>query len=73
MRVTRLVKKLGRTINLGDFNSASFGDEIEVVLEEGENLDTAEEKLYKIVAGFLAKDINRMREGRKNGKKDKAK
>lgn len=72
MKITRIVKRLGRTINLSDFNSANFGDEVEAVLEPGEDLDTAEEKLYKTVAGFLAKDINRMKEGRKRGKKDKA-
>ena len=71
MKVIRITKMLGRTINLGDCNFATFKDEVEVTLELGEDPDTVEEKLYKTVAGFLAKDINRMKEGRKRGKKDK--
>jgi len=67
MQITRLVKRLGRTIGLPNFSSVRFDEEIEVKLEPGEDFVEAEQKLYDKVAQMLANDIERMRKAKKNG------
>lgn len=68
MKITKLTKRLGRTINLGNFNSATFVEEATVELSDSDNTAEVDKMLYSIVAQMLTDDINRMREDRKNAK-----
>lgn len=66
MKVTKITKRLGRTIsNKATFSSVTLHNEVEVVLEPGEIAENVEKELYLVVAEILAKDVDRVRVGKK--------
>lgn len=69
MKVTRMSKRLGRTITDREtFSSIKMETEVEILLDQNEDPIEAEQKLFDLAETALANDIQRIREKRK--KKD---
>lgn len=65
MRITKISKTKGRTINTGDFNSVRFEESIEVELGEDDSVDSVETIVSDTLDRFLARDVQRLRDARK--------
>lgn len=57
MRITKITKSYGRTVNVGDFNGLRFENTIEATLEPGEDAGRAGEALYERVKSETENDI----------------
>ena len=62
MKITKLVKSISRTINLGDFNSIRIENGVEAEIAESDNLEQVEQKLYLDIRRAMANDIRRIKE-----------
>ena len=62
MKITKLVKSISRTINLGDFNSIRIENGVEAEIAESDNLEQVEQKLYLGIRRAMANDIRRIKE-----------
>jgi hypothetical protein len=57
MRIDKITKSYGRTVNVGDFNSIRLETTIEATLEPGEDADPAGAALYEQVKNEVENDI----------------
>jgi replicative DNA helicase len=62
MKVTRLVKRLGRVINTGNYASIRIEAEVEARLDEKESVEEADQKLFDVASKILANDLKRIKE-----------
>jgi len=62
VKITKLVKSISRTINLGDFNSIRIENGVEAEIAESDNLEQVEQKLYLDIRRAMANDIRRIKE-----------
>ena len=66
MKITRIVKRLGRVINIPNtFSSIRIEDEIEAIVDEKDNLDDVDQQLFDKISELLAKDKERIKAARK--------
>ena len=65
---TRVKVDLSFTRNLGNFESIKIGVGVEDDLREGENVDTATERVYKFVEEKLVQKTREVEEELKSGK-----
>ena len=64
MRVTKLSKSVGRTINLGNFNNIRIEAHAEIELLEGDAIEAADNTLYDVVTKMLKDDLARIKKAR---------
>ena len=64
MKITKLVKTMGRTINTGNFNSIKIVAELEANLDESDSVEEVDKELYDEISEILARDIERIRKSR---------
>ena len=65
MKIIRIVKRLGRVINVGNYSSIRIEDELEAIVDEKDNLDIVDQELFDKISEFLAKDKERIKAAQK--------
>lgn len=65
MRVTKLSKTMGRTINTGDMNFIKLEAHAEIELLEGDSIEAADNTLYEVASQMLKEDLARIKKARK--------
>jgi hypothetical protein len=66
MKEYRRSKTLGRTYNLGNFNSLRIEASVEVLVDESDDLEQVDKYLFEECEKSLAKDKERILAKRKN-------
>jgi len=70
MRITRLVKRLGRTVtNRATFHSIKLEAEVEAVLNEADKVEDVEQALFDQAAKMLEEDYTRIKERKSDERK----
>ena len=64
MRVIKLSKTLGRTINVGNFNNVRVEASADAELFEGDSIETADKVLYDVVTKMIKDDLARIKKAR---------
>lgn len=64
MKITRIVKRLGRTIQTKQFNTIRLDAEFEATVDENDDLDKVDQELFDKASKALGDDIQRIRERR---------
>ena len=62
MKITKMVKRLGRVINTGNYSTIKIEAEAEALLEEKDSVETVDQYLFRLVSSMLAKDLKRIKE-----------
>jgi hypothetical protein len=65
MRITKLSKTLGRTINIGNFSNIKLEAHAEVDINDGDSVELADKLLFDTVNSMLKDDLRRIKEERK--------
>ena len=60
MQITRLVKRLGRKINIGNFSTITLEVELESQINEKDDVSAVEHALYLRAEEILANDYKRV-------------
>jgi hypothetical protein len=68
MKITKMIKTISRTINLGSFNSIKIENGVEAEIELGDTIGNVEEDLYSEVRRAMANDLRRIKEERQKSK-----
>lgn len=64
MRITKLTKTVGRTINTGNFNNVRIEASAEIELLEGDSIEAADNTLYEVTTQMLKEDLVRIKRAR---------
>lgn len=62
MKITRIVKRLGKVFNFGDqYKPLHIHEEVEAVLDENDTVEDVDKKLFDLATEMMAKDLARIK------------
>jgi len=70
MKITKLTKRLGRVINLGQYQTLRIEQEVEACIDSEDDLDTVDKELFNIATKFMGKDLQRIKKERAASKSE---
>jgi hemerythrin-like domain-containing protein len=68
MKITKIIKSLGRTINIGNFSNIKIDATVEVSINDGESIELADQLLFDTANKMLSDDLRRIKEERQKSK-----
>lgn len=65
MKITRMVKRVGRVFNTGNYTTMKVEEEVEAVLDDKDNVDDVDKALFDQATKMMGQDIQRIKDAKK--------
>lgn len=66
MKITRMVKRVGRVFNTGNYTTLKVEEEVEAVLDATDNADDVDKALFDQATKMMGQDIQRIKDAKKS-------
>jgi hypothetical protein len=64
MKITKLTKRVGRVINLGQYQTLKIEEELEATIDPTDDIDDVDQKLFDKATEFMGRDLQRIKKER---------